>query len=294
MLAYHPLASAQVQKRIEEMFVGFADHWRKIDYLLGYFGNHWNVKRHTDAYNAVFVMLNAIAYRFSKNPVHLQEAKNFYAYADWMRETNVGSQLRRRLKNGPTDRDILFKEVLREDETICWETNHAKFLAVAVENILAVAPELIGSDVDPALKVFWETWPFGLGEDLLPYYWFAVNARTKEWRPLEKTAMLPPDKCAFGDPFMGYISQVRYTASLTRFMYISVVAAKHCRAIAKDARGLAMRIMEKIDRTRLKWMIDPDGQQLIPELRYMGQVLDSELAPTYVATYWRGRLENLW
>ena len=39
---------------------------------------------------------------------------------------------------------------------------------------------------------------------------------------------------------------------------------------------------------------DPDGQQLLPPLKWMGCMLSSESPHLYLATYWRGRADGLW
>ena len=294
MFAYHPLASGAERRRIEEMFVGFADHWRKIDYTLSYFGHRWDVKQSKDAYNLILVMLNAVAWHFTRNELYLNEAKRFRALGTWDRETNIDIIKRQRLNNPPSGMNETFKDVLRENETICWESNIlSKFAAVAIETILAVAPELVEGAVEGTLARFWSIWRYGFGEDFLPYYWYAVDAKTDAWRPLPKTTPAAGN-WFLDDPFMSYVSQVRWVNPLTRFMYTSLVAAKRSPQVADQARQLALRIMEKIDALRLRWIIDPDGRQLLPELDYMGTVLDSEMSPTYLATYWRGRSEKLW
>ncbi|HEY8667573.1 MAG TPA: hypothetical protein VIL86_12975 [Tepidisphaeraceae bacterium] len=293
MWAYYPIAPAQTRKRMEEMFVAFADYWRSIDYTLSYFDSHWEVKNSVDAYNLILIAINALAYHFTKNELYLQEARRFRAQGTWDHETNMDIHKRSALGDAPWGFNATFKDVLRKHETICWEANiHAKFAAIAIEIILATAPELVAGQVEGTLARFWATWKYGFGEDFLPYYWYAVDAKNDTWRPLPKTIPIK-EGVLFGDPFMSYLSQIRWTSPLTRFMYTSVVAAKRSPAVAADAKALAVRIMEKIDQRRLRWMVDPDAQQLIPEISYMGEVLDSELSPTYIATYWRGKMEGI-
>jgi len=41
-------------------------------------------------------------------------------------------------------------------------------------------------------------------------------------------------------------------------------------------------------------MVDPDGKQLPPEIRYYGQCLSSEMGVSFLAAYWRGRKDGLW
>ena len=297
MLAYHAIAAPVERKRIEAMFIAFADHWRAIDYTLSYFGHHWVVKNATDSYNLILVMLNAIAYRFSRSEVHLNEARRFRSQGAWNRETNIDLIKCDRLNHGGfrPGLETAFKDVLKENEAICWEANiHCKYAVIAIENILAVAPELIQDDAEGAFTRFFKIWRYGVGDDLMPYYWYAIDAANDTWRPLPKTDQLPKDQWLFGHPLLSYLSQIRWMDPLARFMYTAVVAAKRAPAVAIEARSLAVRILEKVDARRLRWMVDPDGKQLIPEIGYAGEVLSSEVAPTFLAAYWRGRLEKLW
>jgi len=73
-----------------------------------------------------------------------------------------------------------------------------------------------------------------------------------------------------------------------------VLAAKYAPRVAAQAKDLALRILQSTDENKLRWMLDLDGKQLLPHFRYMGQSLSSEMPATFLATYWRGRLENLW
>ncbi len=292
--AYHPIASAAERRRIEEMFVGFADYWRRVDYTITYFGHPGDLKPRTDDNNLFLIMLNAMAWRFTRSKPYLDEAKRFCGIGTWHKETNIDIIKRSRLKSETHQHlDTVFKDYIRPGETICWEANiHNKFTVTAIENILTAAPELIENVAQEAISRWWEIWRYGVGEDFMPYYWYAVDVQKDTWRPLPKTPVTAP--WWLDDRFCNYLSQVRWMEPLARFMYTSVVAARHAPAVAADARKLCLRIMEKIDAQRLRWMVDLDGQQLLPELAYMGGVLSSEVAPSFLAAYWRGRCENLW
>jgi hypothetical protein len=49
-----------------------------------------------------------------------------------------------------------------------------------------------------------------------------------------------------------------------------------------------------VDGTRLHWLVDPDGGQLPPEIRYHGECLSSEMPASFLAAYWRGRRDGIW
>src|SRR5262249_44772252 len=70
---YYRIADPAERKRIEWMFISFADYWRGADYVLDYFGRRWDQKGDRDSYNAIYAMINACAYSFSKSAEHLKE-----------------------------------------------------------------------------------------------------------------------------------------------------------------------------------------------------------------------------
>src|SRR5688572_2030720 len=84
---FHGIAGTEDRRRIEDMFIHFANYWRNADYVLSYFGSHWDQKGETGAYNAIYAMINACAYSFSKDPVHLQEFEKWMAKATWTKTT---------------------------------------------------------------------------------------------------------------------------------------------------------------------------------------------------------------
>jgi hypothetical protein len=51
--------------------------------------------------------------------------------------------------------------------------------------------------------------------------------------------------------------------------------------------------LAQLDQRRLRWMIDPDGRQVLPELRYMTESLSSDVPAFTILTYWRARLAGI-
>jgi hypothetical protein len=133
-----------------------------------------------------------------------------------------------------------------------------------------------------------------VGKDLLPFYHYKIRFQEDIWEPLPRTQPKPREEWVLEDSFLSYTSQVRWTEPLYRSLYTSMVAAKYAPHIRQDAINLAKRILEAVDGLRLRWIIDPDGQQLEPCNRVMENVLSSEGPSTYLIGFWRGRVENLW
>ena len=53
-------------------------------------------------------------------------------------------------------------------------------------------------------------------------------------------------------------------------------------------------IIAKTNGRRLREMVDPDGRQLKPDIRWMECSLSSEAPFQYMAIYWRGRKMGPW
>lgn len=305
LFTYRQIAEPAERKRVDQMLIGFADYWRSVDYVLTYFGSSWDLKPETDSYNAIYAMINALAYHCSHDPVHLREFERFMATATWTRQTRIDGlreQVRRRIQEHGKPEVIPYgfafgiaKDLLRPGEFLCLETTvHNKFVAVAAGLIDQVMPSSLAGRLPQILAMWWREWRYGIGQDFLPYYWFAVDLTNDTWRPLPSTALLPRGQWPFGDPFAAYVSRVRWNDPLARFMVTSVLAVEHKAENAASARTVGRQMLEAIDEQRLHWLLDPDGLQLVPEIRYYGQCLSSEVPSSFLTAYWKGRHLRCW
>lgn len=305
LFTYRQIAEPAERIRVDQMLIGFADYWRSVDYVLTYFGSSWDLKPETDSYNAIFAMINALAYHCSRDPVHLREFERFMEMATWRRQTRIDGlreQVRRQIREHGKPEVIPYgfafgiaKDLLRPGEFLCLETTvHNKFVAVAAALIDQVMPSALAGRLPQILAMWWREWRYGIGQDFLPYYWFAVDLTNDAWRPLPSTPLLPRGQWPFGDPFAAYVSQVRWNDPLARFMVTSVLAVEHKAENAESARTVGRQMLEAIDEQRLHWLLDPDGRQLVPEIRYYGQCLSSEVPSSFLTAYWRGRHLRCW
>lgn len=303
---YHEIAPAGHKQRIEEMFFGFADYWRGADYVISYFGSHWDLKGETDSYNSIFMMINSLAFYFSKANVYMREIEKLMQRQTWTHTTRIESlratAVQKFRETGKPEMITysaafsLAKDVLKPSEILCWETTiHSKFVAVAADIIAQTCPQVLNAELADVLPMWWSEWKYGMGADCMPYYWFAVDLINDTWRPLPRTDF-PSDrsKWLFGDPFTSYLSQVRWMDPMARFMVTSLVTARHAPKSAVRAKALAQRMMASLDTDRLHWMLDTDGKQLVPEISYYGKCLSSELPGSFLASYWAGKCEGYW
>ena len=298
LFEFYPMADAETQDKIKEMTVAFADYWRKVDYVLSYIETHWDMKNDVYDYNAILVMLNMVAWYYTKDQQYLDEANKLFKHAKWHYETvidevtNRYSKLLDDIKDGKETSkghiNDLFAEYLGDEEFLLWEMNiHCQFATVAADIICRIKPDFIAQYM-PDLTVKWlDIWKLGV-EDYAGYYWYALNARTGKWRSIPITPLLPVEKWPYADKFMGYLSQIRWGEPIARAMQTAEITYIYSEK-KEETRELAVNMLNAVDGTRLRWMFDFDGKQLLPDLRHTYNILSSESPATWLATYWRGR-----
>ncbi len=304
LFTYHKVAPPARQRRIEEMIVAFADYWRGVDYTLTYFGKAWNLREETGYGNATTLLIQTLANRFTGDPAYLRDAEWFRDHQTWMRSSTALNWLERietrlretgQLEAFGSATFPWITPLLEPGEALFWESAIlCKFVAVASEILHEVQPDLLDGHLPTIMEQWWQQGQYSIGEDVLPYYWIAADFRHGTWRPLPATEPVPREQWPFGDPFFANVSQIRWFEPLARSMVTSVIAHRHAPAIADAALRQARHLLEAVDATRLLWLFDPDGKQLLPEITYYGHCLSSEMPASFLATYWRGRLDGLW
>jgi hypothetical protein len=295
---YLPIAPAAHAARAREMLVQFARYWRSVDYQIFYLDRVWDQRKEVHSYNAIYTAMNLIAHHLSGDESYRAEALKLFARGRWLTETKLDAWRRERRAGDASDWEPnrLAAGVLQPGEFLCWETTiHAAFTAISATLVHTLAPELVDhAALTGCLRRWWETWPLGIGDDLLPHYFFIVNLETGAWRPAPRTPRLPRDQWFLSQPHLSHINQKRWTEPLARFLFASVLAAGHDPDLAPAARALAERIFTRIDATAMCWQVDPDGKQIDPDLSDVRNVLSSEMPATFVATFWRGRRLGWW
>jgi len=285
-------------KRAKVMLVGFADYWRKIDYCIMYVSVVWNNKFEEHSYNAIFMLINLVAYHLTGDPTYKAESDRFQGISRWKTETGVGGW-KRKILQGERDEwrfNKLVEGHLGPKEFLCWQmTIHCKYTAVAAEIIHKLYPEVVSEpELVTTLETWWSTWHYGMDDDLLPYYFFIVDIEKDTWRPAPTTPKLPRDKWLMGKASLSYTSKKRWTEPLCRFLVTSVITAEYSKELNTPSIDLAKRIMESVDEIRIKWQHDPDGKQIYPGNADLKSVLSSEMPASYLAAFWRGRKQGYW
>jgi len=298
LFSFLEIAPEKDRKRAQEMLIGFADYWRKIDYTIFYLTSTWSNKDEEHAYNAIFMAINLIAYHLTENPVYKAEADRFQSISRWKTESGIDAWKRKLLSGETVDWKFnkLVEGHLGPTEFLCWElTIHCKFTAIAAEIIHKLYPEVVSeAELVQTLETWWKTWHYGIGDDLLPYYFFIVDVEKDTWRPAPRTERLPRDQWLLGQPGLSYTSQRRWMEPLGRFLVTSVITAEHSTNMHDSPIDLAKRFLENVDDIRIKWQHDPDGRQIIPEHGDVADVLSSEIPASYLAAFWRGKIQGFW
>jgi hypothetical protein len=123
------------------------------------------------------------------------------------------------------------------------------------------------------------------------HYWIDIDVVQRTLRP---TGLRRNDAPPFPGEFFGWYSDVRWSDSLYRTLTAALPVIARLPERRAAALAWAQRIMQLTDGRRLRWMIDLDGQQLRPMVRWMGCMLSSEAPCHYLITWWRGQAAGLW
>jgi len=138
---------------------------------------------------------------------------------------------------------------------------------------------------------WWAFCQLGMDGDGYQHYWIDIDVENGTWQP---TGLRPNDSPPFPGTFGAYYSDVRWSDQLYRIMTGAFTVVEHCPELREDTLAWIRDILSKTNGRRLRWMIDLDGRQLKPDVRWMECMLSSEAPFHYLTAYWRGRKEGWW
>jgi hypothetical protein len=284
---YRQVAPRDVRARIDGMLVDIADFMRRRDYQI------WDLSKPTDgitwghlqhAYcNATYVLSQVLAYDATGEARYRDEAFRLGALSPWRDQTYLDEWRAQGLA-----RMLYF-------ERICL----GYFVPAAGEVIHELLPEFYGDSPDQARDRFarmvarwWAFSQLGIDGDACAHYWVDVDVRAGTWRPTGVRPVDPP--YGWGGTFMAYYSDVRMGDVAYRTLNTAFLQGLYGDGEREAPLRWARRALELTDGHRLRWMIDPDGRQLKPDIRWMECILSSEAPFHFLAAYWRGRERGLW
>jgi len=135
-----------------------------------------------------------------------------------------------------------------------------------------------------------------LGDDLLPFYWSQTDLETGKCYPLIVPRISTDRKDSVIDfdwNFCYYTSELRWGDNAACLLDTALLAHLYAPGFSPGALTMAKGMLAKLDGNRLRWMIDPDGKQLMPEDRWIGETLSSQGPVFAVLSYWRAKLNNV-
>ena len=291
---YHTLAPLETRQRIAHMLAKMADWWRlQAGYKITYFERDYDLL----PYHAPrLACLNAMAYRVTGDHTYAAECTRLLGMAGaWA--TTYDAQRLAILKSDPAT-------LRRDDDFFDYDPKRGRFLfrtrEVSAEIYLglACADWFMRNDAYcmPLLKHviarYTRQMQFGLRDDLLALYGFELDLQTETWRALHTTPTAEQRANALaGFLITSYFSEVCWGDFASRIPDACIIAHQHAPEFSPGALDLARRMLQKLDQQRLHWMIDPDGNQLLPELAWMREVMGSDPPVFTILTYWRAKAQ---
>lgn len=280
---FHEIAGEAERQTIEAMLRDIADFMTARSYQVWDLGKavdalEWNIPF---AYcNTTYVLAQAIAFRVTGDDKYRREALRLADLGRWREMSHLEEWREQGL------------ERFLEFERVCL----GAFILQAAEALAELLPELFGSTPEAqrtTLRTLCERWwafsQLGMDADGYQHYWIDIDVRNGRWQP---TGIRPNPHPPFPGTFGSYYSDVRWSDQLYRNVNAALAVAKHCPELREVTMKWILGIMEKTNGRRLRWMIDLDGQQLKPDVKWMGCMLSSESPFHYLTTYWRGKKGN--
>jgi hypothetical protein len=232
--------------------------------------------------NATYVLAQAIAWRVTGQAKYQAEAMRLGTLSRW-REC---SHLEEWAEQGLTH--------VLEFERVCL----GAFVLQAADALAEILPEFFGDTeaaAASALRTLLERWwifsRLGIDGDGYQHYWIDIDIANRTWNP---TGIRPIPQPPIPDTFFRFYSDVRWSDSLYRTMTGALPVMAHLPGKRQATLGWVQDTLRKTSGQRLRWMIDLDGEQLKPDVAWMGCMLSSEAPFHYLITYWRGRRLGYW
>ncbi|MEN9938247.1 MAG: hypothetical protein RLZZ387_4826 [Chloroflexota bacterium] len=308
--AYRALAGREARQRIDALLPAMADWWRERDYTIAYFERRFRIL--DDAYHApTMACLNALAFQVTADRRYMEESRRLLTLAGpWatrldLERARMLAELRGELAAA---QDIATAQSNRDLGDAAYDPARAPFVVRNTENraamwMMAAAADALfqhelslGGLLQQAVARYFDHCRFGLREDLLSHYVVQVDLERNTWYPLVRP--ITPERRAWAarsglSLFVAYDSEVCWADAAARIADIAVIGHLRAPALCPGALTLARTLLARLDDRRLHWMIDLDGQQLLPELRWMGESLSSDAPVFAVLAYWRARAHGI-
>lgn len=268
---YWAIADEPTKARIAQMFREISARWRE-GYLINYFGEPWDMEKsypRAQRHMFLWMIMHRLAYEVTQDPASLAEF----------------NRLRSLYANMPTP---------RETE---WGLGHPSY--VSTEDRSFHVQMVIGADLllelEPAdsarwlrgMEAWWRYSQIGQREDFASYYFIRIDALTGDWAKLPLS--IKP-RALWKSPFMLHnaVLPICWLGTQERQTISSAIIARRIPSAAVEARERYNRIYAGLDKSHLKWFVDPEGVMPAP-LKWMLNVMQGDALAFYDLGYWYDR-----
>jgi hypothetical protein len=271
---YYAIADEPTRARIAQMFSEVSRRWRG-GYLINYFGEPWDMEKsypRAQRHMFLWMIMHRLAYEVTQDPESLAEF----------------NRLRSLYANMPTP---------RETE---WGLGHPSYVSTEDRSFhvqMVIGADLL-LDLEPAdsarwlrgMEAWWRYSQIGQREDFASYYFIRIDSLTGDW---EKLPMSIKPRALWKSPFMLHnaVLPICWLGTQERQTITSAIIARRIPRAAVEARARYHRIFAVLDKSHLKWFIDPDGV-MPPPLQWMLNVMQGDGLAFYSLGYWYDRAQN--
>jgi len=280
---FREIAAAAERGPIGEMLRDIADFLAVRDYQI------WDLNKpavagdHQEAYcNAMYVTGQALAFHVTGDDRYRQEALRLADLGHWREGSSLDLWRRQGL-----ERMLMFERVCLGGYVL----KAAGAVAEVLPEVFGPTPKEQATTLRQLCQRWWAFCRLGMDDDGYQHYWIDIDVRNETWQP---TGLRPNDSPPFPGTFGAYYSDVRWSDQLYRIMTGAFTVVEHCPELREDTLAWTWDILRKTNGRRLRWMIDLDGRQLKPDVRWMECMLSSEAPFHYLTAYWRGKKIGYW
>jgi hypothetical protein len=284
------------------MIAAMSDWWRLRKYKIDYFdipGGNWlpDEEPCPCQYGPVFVAMHRMAHQINGRAESLDEANRIIEWLGtfpWRHDVCREQILRKGTSFWPEKLNgYEYDPSRRKYLHFNWENHGAIWLAAAsvawlMENVDGPLRRVL----QHAMGNYFRWMSSVLTDDLLFPYWSQTDLETGKTYSLVRPRASTDRKDRLIDfdwNFLTYASKIAWGDPAARLADLGVLAHQLAPGFSPGALSLSKTMLSKLDDQRLKWFIDPDGQQLMPEDAWLAYVMSSE-APAFTSlTYWRAR-----
>ena len=181
-----------------------------------------------------------------------------------------------------------------------WGLGHPSYVSTEDRSFhvqMVIGADLL-LDLEPAdsarwfrgMEAWWRYSQIGQREDFASYYFIRIDSLTGDW---EKLPMSIKPRALWKSPFMLHnaVLPICWLGTQERQTITSAIIARRIPRAAVEARARYHRIFAVLDKSHLKWFIDPDGV-MPPPLQWMLNVMQGDGLAFYSLGYWYDRAQN--